>query len=131
MQTFTVFSVTDPVYTNAENTGIDTKVKFNEFDEVLPFHATAWDTEAHGQQIYNDLKAGRYGPITPYTFDENKSAMNIRAERNMKISATDWTQGADVPDQTKQKWASYRQALRDVTSQSTFPISVTWPTPPN
>ncbi|MGA0926878.1 MAG: phage tail assembly chaperone [Burkholderiaceae bacterium] len=27
-------------------------------------------------------------------------------------------------------WASYRQALRDITGQAGFPYAVTWPTKP-
>jgi hypothetical protein len=62
----TVETVTDLVYSNAEGTGINCQVKFEEFNQVLPFHATAWDDEPHGVQLYNDLKAGKYGPIAPY-----------------------------------------------------------------
>lgn len=53
----------------------------------------------------------------------------VRALRNQKIQSTDWTQLPDVPLSTKETWATYRQALRDVTSQ-TDPFNITWPTPP-
>jgi len=51
-----------------------------------------------------------------------------RAERNTKLKATDWTQGADSPlsDAKKLEWQTYRQALRDVT----FEKYMTWPSPP-
>tara|TARA_Y100001963_G_scaffold66033_1_gene92017 strand:+ start:150 stop:437 length:288 start_codon:yes stop_codon:yes gene_type:complete len=55
----------------------------------------------------------------------------VREERNCRLRATDWTQGADVPSATKSKWVSYRQSLRDVPTQSGFPTSVTWPTEPS
>ena len=52
-----------------------------------------------------------------------------RQERNALLVASDWTQVADAPvDQAA--WAAYRQELRDVTSQETFPSEVTWPVPP-
>lgn len=58
----------------------------------------------------------------------NSSA--ARARRNMLLSQSDWTQGKDIPDNISTPWAVYRQALRDITSQSGFPQSIEWPTPP-
>jgi hypothetical protein len=56
-------------------------------------------------------------------------AKSIRAERNRLLSESDWTQVLDAPvDQDA--WATYRQALRDITSQEGFPHSVVWPTKP-
>jgi hypothetical protein len=53
----------------------------------------------------------------------------IRQHRNALLAASDWTQVADAPvDQAA--WAVYRQALRDITSQETFPSEVTWPVAP-
>jgi hypothetical protein len=53
----------------------------------------------------------------------------IREQRNVLLKNSDWTQ---VPDCTvdKQAWATYRQALRDITAQPGFPTDVTWPTAP-
>lgn len=53
----------------------------------------------------------------------------VRADRNQRLQATDWTQLADIPAQTKSLWEPYRQELRDVTSQSD-PFNIVWPTPP-
>jgi hypothetical protein len=58
-----------------------------------------------------------------------EAAKGIRAERNRLLSESDWTQVLDAPvDQDA--WATYRQALRDITSQEGFPHSVVWPTKP-
>lgn len=54
----------------------------------------------------------------------------VRAERNAKLTATDWTQGKDIPDAVSAVWATYRQALRDVPAQAGFPWSVEWPAKP-
>lgn len=59
--------------------------------------------------------------------DDKASA--IRTQRDKLLSDCDWTQVADAPVD-KQVWATYRQALRDITSQETFPNSVTWPDKP-
>ena len=60
----------------------------------------------------------------------DRKAAEVRAERNAKLAATDWTQGADTPQATKDKYAPYRQALRDVPTQSGFPNTVVWPVQP-
>jgi hypothetical protein len=60
--------------------------------------------------------------------DEEK-ASQVRTTRNNKLTASDWTQVEDAPV-NKQAWATYRQALRDVTTQSGFPWEVTWPDAP-
>jgi hypothetical protein len=56
-------------------------------------------------------------------------ASEIRTERNEKLAVSDWTQIADATVD-KTVWAMYRQALRDITSQTGFPHSVQWPTQP-
>jgi len=52
----------------------------------------------------------------------------VRSERNQRLFDTDHHA---LSDQTlSADMATYRQALRDVPSQSGFPSSVTWPTKP-
>ena len=53
----------------------------------------------------------------------------VRKQRNDKLAACDWTQVEDAPVD-KAAWATYRQALRDVTSQAGFPWTVNWPEAP-
>ena len=54
----------------------------------------------------------------------------VRKQRDTFIAETDWVGGSDVPDALKTKWNTYRQALRDITSQSD-PENITWPTKPS
>ena len=62
--------------------------------------------------------------------DLNSKAAQIRSQRNQLLSASDWTQVLDAPiDRTA--WATYRQALRDITSQEDFPNNVVWPKNPD
>jgi hypothetical protein len=49
----------------------------------------------------------------------------IRAQRNQLLKDSDWTQLADSPVD-KSAWATYRQALRDITVQQN-PFSIEWP----
>ena len=54
----------------------------------------------------------------------------IRIKRNSMLSSCDWTQTTDYNKSNKSEWATYRQALRDITTQSD-PDNIVWPTPPN
>lgn len=64
--------------------------------------------------------------------NENYSALasDAKTKRNRLLSETDWTQMPDVTLATKTAWATYRQALRDITEQSGYPTNIIWPTPP-
>jgi len=61
----------------------------------------------------------------------------LRIERDRRIAKTDWRAGKDVTLSTA--WRTYRQALRDITTQtpklnSQYELdltSVTWPTEPS
>jgi len=56
----------------------------------------------------------------------------VRKQRNELLKSTDWTQVDDSPltNIKKAEWALYRQALRDVTAQTGFPWTITWPDAP-
>ena len=58
-----------------------------------------------------------------------EQAKSVRTTRGEKLKDTDWTQVADAPVD-KAAWATYRQALRDITAQQGFPWNVTWPVAP-
>lgn len=56
---------------------------------------------------------------------------SVRSERNAKLASSDWTQLPDAPlsNIEMQSWASYRQELRDITTQ-TDPFNIVWPVEP-
>ena len=61
----------------------------------------------------------------------------IREERNFRLAETDWSAGSDVPEVLKDKYKSYRQALRDITKDVTLEETdgleikgFTWPEKP-
>jgi hypothetical protein len=56
-------------------------------------------------------------------------AESVRQQRTEKLKDSDWTQLADSTAD-KAAWATYRQALRDITAQAGFPWGVQWPTQP-
>ena len=63
-------------------------------------------------------------------FNEAKAKAKVKRDRDLLLSNTDWTQLPDVPEEVKQKWTAYRQALRDITSQPGYPLDVQWPSTP-
>lgn len=59
---------------------------------------------------------------------ENKW-IEVREIRSQLLAETDWTQLGDIPTETKALYTSYRQDLRDITSQSN-PFNLVWPVKP-
>lgn len=55
----------------------------------------------------------------------------VRSVRNERLASCDWTQLPDAPvtAEKRQEWVTYRQQLRDITSQSD-PFNIVWPTEP-
>ncbi len=63
------------------------------------------------------------------TMKDAEQATSVRTDRNKRLTDSDWTQVIDAPvDQAA--WATYRQALRDITEQAGFPWEVEWPDAP-
>ena len=60
--------------------------------------------------------------------EDDRAAADARDKRNDLLAATDWTANSDVTMTTEM--TAYRQALRDVPTQSGFPSDVTWPDKP-
>ena len=58
-----------------------------------------------------------------------EQAKAVRNDRNTKLAECDWTQLADSTAD-KAAWATYRQALRDITTQAGFPWTIDWPVAP-
>ena len=54
--------------------------------------------------------------------------LRVRQNRDALLIETDWMALSDVT--MSSEMTTYRQALRDVPSQSGFPFNITWPTKP-
>ena len=74
------------------------------------------DTAAADEATYKAMK-------------DAEQAANVRKTRTQMLKDCDWTQIADSTAD-KAAWATYRQALRDITAQSGFPWTMTWPESP-
>ena len=55
-----------------------------------------------------------------------------RIKRAQLLKDSDWTMLRDtqLTEKQNERWAKYRQDLRDITNQSGFPETVIWPTQP-
>ena len=58
-----------------------------------------------------------------------EQAKSVRETRTTKLAESDWTQLTDAPVNSA-LWATYRQALRNVPTQTGFPWDITWPDAP-
>jgi hypothetical protein len=63
---------------------------------------------------------------------DTEQAKTVRATRDSKLAECDWRviKAAETATTLDSAWATYRQALRDITTQSGFPWTITWPDAP-
>ena len=90
------------------------------------------------ESIANDRKAAIDAEIAEeekaeadriaYENSTEGKAESARAQRDSLLAETDWTANSDVV--MSEEMATYRQALRDITTQAGFPESIDWPTKP-
>jgi hypothetical protein len=119
-------------------------ILFKGCTNTIKFYASEKYSEGDtfSTDLYHLLIDGEFGEIEegvyphyngiPPTTAEIESANT--AKRAQLLLETDWT---DTPaaqtrlsDQQKTDFADYRQALRDITTQSGWPIDPVWPTKP-
>ena len=74
----------------------------------------------------------------PEPTPETVPAMDqLRMQRDSLIAQTDWRMLPDYPGANQPEWQTYRQALRDITTQTPQLdadgnlTGITWPTPPS
>lgn len=122
-------------WANVEHTIIDCEVNFSHLDEdFVPFSAVQSGDTDYSHTIFANAIAGQYGAIAEYTPPpeptDEEVAFLVRMERDKLLRESDWTQNADIPQALKDKWAPYRQALRDLPAQTGFPKNVVFPALP-
>lgn len=63
---------------------------------------------------------------------DTEQAKSVRQQRDAKLAESDWRVIKALESSTPQDfaWAAYRQALRDITTQSGFPWTIDWPVNP-
>ena len=104
-----------------------------------------WSLSPYGFAIYGSVESENdYNSYVVYEDSSKKPTwaqvqggkdaeqwVQVRWLRDSKLLECDWTVLSDVPltAEKKAEWETYRQALRDITTQPD-PFNITWPTPP-
>lgn len=67
--------------------------------------------------------------------DLSKAEMDVKFKRDTLLSESDFYDTVSAQQRLTptvfNAWATYRQALRDITKQSGYPLTVAFPNPPN
>lgn len=110
----------------------DTLMRYNVYRVFFSTPPDVSDSQVieQGTPVFDGERWNQVWIVRDKTVEENAAqAASVRADRNSRLAACDWTQLADsTADKTA--WATYRQALRDITAQQGFPWNVTWPVEP-
>lgn len=62
----TIVSARDPKYAQEDQQAIELIVQFAEIPGETPFNAMPNDPMEYGRELYNNAKAGQYGPVAPF-----------------------------------------------------------------
>jgi hypothetical protein len=109
----------------------DTKIPVDAVEITPEEKAAVFAAQSAGQVI----AAGPDGKpiaVDPPPLPPEQLTANLRATRDIRLTASDWTQLADAPLDSSKKaaWVAYRQALRDLPANTADPAQVSWPVPP-
>ena len=104
--------------TNKPSPEYNPETHFVEYGAVPVKEGDSWFLLPTVRELSAEQLAARY----------DAAAASVRGQRNSLLSQTDWTALSDVT--MSPAMATYRQALRDITSQPGFPHSVVWPLKP-
>jgi len=92
-----------------------------------------WYTKYVLGPIFTDGETTAAEQETAYKATKDaEQAKSVRSTRDSKLAESDWRviKAAETATTLDAAWATYRQALRDVTAQSGFPWTITWPDAP-
>lgn len=113
----------DPVFEGAQATG-GTVYQYSQRDGVEQVGGK-WYTKYILGPVFTDTEQ----EAAYKAMKDAEQAKSVRSSRSDKLKDSDWTQVEDAPVD-KAVWATYRQELRDITTQAGFPWTVEWPTQP-
>tara|TARA_R110002012_G_scaffold294953_1_gene491287 strand:+ start:66 stop:461 length:396 start_codon:yes stop_codon:yes gene_type:complete len=103
----------------------------NEFDEQGSTNLIDFNMPPSSITELED-RSSAYSPPTNQDL-ENKRAQEQDSKRDKLLQESDYTQLPDVPltNEKRSEWVTYREGLRNISDQSSYPDSVTWPTKPS
>ena len=114
----------------SDNTRMDVEINHPEHGWIpYTLNPSDTDTTIDNDQVMSLIGTDFAAYVAPTTAEINIAlAVEVRAERNARLAATDWMASQDVT--MTDEWRTHRQALRDVTAQAGFPTTVIWPSQP-
>lgn len=116
-----------------DNSQIDCEINHPKYGWI-PFTCDPTDMGAlWNQKEFFDymVASNQVAQYTPIVITDEQLIEQAIFERNTLLQQSDWTQLPDVPQSVKDKWAVYRQALRDIPQQDGFPQNILWPVQPS
>ena len=123
---------------NPENTQFDLEINHPD-DGWIPYSLTPWDTDMtiDNTQLLSLIGSDFSAYVAPTQEELDATlASQVRYERDQKLTTevdpvvSNPLRWADLSEQEQADVSAYRLALLDVPSQSGFPHTVSWPTPP-
>lgn len=133
---YTIFDqLTGQILRVVQTTEIESQIQDNEGYLEGSIDDSAYYVE-NGQPVAIPSKPSQYADFDfstkQWIQNEAIAIADALIKRKNLLNSSDWTQIPDNQLTTEQKalWSQYRQALRDITSQESYPFSVIWPTKP-
>jgi len=118
----------DPVFEGPQATG-GTVYQYSQASGVEQLDGQ-WYTKYVLGPVFTDGETTAAEQEAAYKAQKDaEQAVSVRASRTTKLAECDWTQLSDSTAD-RAAWATYRQALRDITKQAGFPWAVTYPDKP-
>ncbi len=104
----------------------DSEGNYGEGDPLTGAERLLWEDEGDAP-VQADLEAEK--PVIKNIL----GFQQLRYERDKKLAETDWvvTKANETGVAESEAWKTYRQALRDLPSNTTDPFNPTWPTKPS
>jgi hypothetical protein len=90
-------------------------------------HSELLEAQSSGKEIHPDAD-GR--PVAVKPRPSAPTVDGVKARAKALLADCDWTQLADVDEETRSAFAPYRALLRGILTQTTDPAAVIWPEPP-
>ena len=116
----------DPVFEGPQASG-GTVYQYSQYDGIEQIDGK-WYTKYILGPVFTDAEEE-----TAYKARKDaEQATSVRSDRDQRLAKTDWrvVKALEAGALQDFAWATYRQALRDVTTQEGFPWNVTWPQEP-
>jgi hypothetical protein len=120
------------VFEGAQATG-GTVYQYSQRDGVEQQSDGKWYTKYILGPVFTDGETTALEQEAAYKAQKDtEQAKSVRASRDTLLAECDWVaiKAFETSTPVSAQWTTYRQALRDITTQAGFPWTVEWPVQP-